>query len=160
MSLRTWDVALTAIIALLLGLSAIYVERTSATQAERTLAKPSDPSVALAQVSNRPRIVFRSTRLGELYGRVAMVPLSDPSGPRAFTSESCDRVFAAHGRTLCLASERGLVTTYAAQVLAGPRFASPSYPAALARRRTGPWRRRRASCRATPTPPRTSPPVS
>ena len=37
-------------------------------------------------------------------------------GPRAITDRTCDRVFAASGRTLCLASEPGLVTRDTAAV--------------------------------------------
>ena len=46
-----------------------------------------------------PRIVFRHTGIDSQYGVVAVVPLDDPSGPRAFTGIACDRVAAtARGR--------------------------------------------------------------
>jgi hypothetical protein len=69
-------------------------------------------------VAHVPHIVFRNTALGPGYGRVAMVPISDPSGPRALTTSQCDRVFAANGHTLCLASDPGVVTTYTAKAWA------------------------------------------
>ena len=47
-----------------------------------------------------------------------MVSLADPAGPRALTSTSCDRVFVARARTLCLASDPGVVTTYTARTFA------------------------------------------
>jgi hypothetical protein len=48
---------------------------------------------------------------------VALVPLDDPEGPRVITSASCDRVYAAASVALCIAADRGLVTTYRAQLL-------------------------------------------
>lgn len=74
-------------------------------------------TVPLAQVEGAPRIVFRNTLLGAGYGDVAMVPLSSPGSARALTSTACERVYAAADRVLCLAADRGVVTTYTAQVL-------------------------------------------
>ena len=45
-----------------------------------------------------------------------MVPLDRPGSPRALTGRQCDRVFATAERMLCLASDRGIVTTYSAWV--------------------------------------------
>ena len=64
-----------------------------------------------------PHLIFRSTALGADYGHVAIAPLSDPDGPRAFTPASCDRVYARDNVGLCLVASRGVVTTYQAQVL-------------------------------------------
>jgi hypothetical protein len=72
---------------------------------------------SLASVSHEPRIVFRNTALGSNYGKVAVVPIDDPGGPRAFTGASCDRVYAAEQKMLCLSSNIGVVTTYNAAVL-------------------------------------------
>lgn len=47
-------------------------------------------------------LLFRNTALGPDYGRLALVSASDPSGPRAYTSLSCDRVDFEGGRGLCL----------------------------------------------------------
>ncbi|WBB69596.1 hypothetical protein [Micromonospora sp. WMMD812] len=71
----------------------------------------------LAAVRAGPHLVFRSTAPGPDYGRVAMVPLSAPDGPRAVTPASCERVHATRDDAVCLAGDRGLVTTYRAQVL-------------------------------------------
>jgi hypothetical protein len=73
----------------------------------------------LATVTAGPHLIFRSTALGPHYGRVAVVPLSTPDGPRAFTPASCERVFAVTDRAICLSAERGLVTTYHSRLL-GP----------------------------------------
>jgi hypothetical protein len=66
----------------------------------------------LAAIISQPHLVFRNTALGEGYGRVAAVPLSDPGGGRAITQASCDRVYAHPAGALCLAANRGLTTTY------------------------------------------------
>jgi hypothetical protein len=73
----------------------------------------------VAAVRNQSRIVFRNTALGSQYGKVAMVALKDPAGPRAITDTSCDRVHAAAQKVLCLSSRKGVVTTYSAHILDG-----------------------------------------
>lgn len=79
------------------------------------------PAVAqggdLAALRAQPHIVFRSTALGPEYGRVAVVPLSAPGGPRTFTPASCERVYATAVDAVCLSAQRGLVTTYQARLL-------------------------------------------
>jgi hypothetical protein len=82
------------------------------------------PTVSLSQISGGPRIVFRNTEIGSDYGKVAMVSLTDPSGPRGITQTSCDRVYAAALRILCLSSNRGAVTSYGAQVLDAVNYQS------------------------------------
>lgn len=71
----------------------------------------------LQAVLSKPHIVFRNTNLRTGYGRLAVVSLADPSGPRAITGTECDRVYAVTGREVCLSSSTGVVTTYAARVL-------------------------------------------
>jgi hypothetical protein len=73
----------------------------------------------LAAVTSEPHLVFRSTALGDSYGRVALAPLSTPDGPRAITPVSCDRIYATASEGLCLSADRGIVTSYRAQLL-GP----------------------------------------
>ncbi|MDM4718588.1 hypothetical protein QTQ03_02855 [Micromonospora sp. WMMA1363] len=73
----------------------------------------------VAAVRSGPHLVFRNTALGTDYGRVAMVPLSASAGPRAIAGVSCERVHATRGDAVCISADRGLVTTYQAQVL-GP----------------------------------------
>jgi len=75
------------------------------------------PRMEVADVEDGPRVVFRSTAPGAEYGRVAMVPLADPVGPRAFTDVTCERVDVGGDRVACLRTERGVVTTFAAQLL-------------------------------------------
>jgi WD40-like Beta Propeller Repeat len=59
-----------------------------------------------------PHIVFRDTARGDGYGRVGIVPLSKPAARPALTGLTCDRVYVAGGRGLCLLADRGVITTY------------------------------------------------
>lgn len=89
-------------------------------RAKHERAVQNAPTVSVTDpgaIEGKPRIVFRSTALGTKYGMVAMVPLDDPAGPRAFTTTSCDRVYATPADVLCLSSKSGITTTYAANVL-------------------------------------------
>jgi hypothetical protein len=94
-----------------------YVLGVRDSQQQAVRGAPAQPTVPVASVESGPRIVFRNAAIGPGYGQVAMVPLSDPGGRRAVTALSCDRVFATSTRTLCLASDRGVATTYSARVL-------------------------------------------
>jgi hypothetical protein len=88
-------------------------------QQETASGSPGQPAPpALSSVESVPHIVFRSTSTGQRYGRVAMVPLSAPAGRPAFTSLSCDRVYAAMTSILCLASS-GLSNTATVYPLSG-----------------------------------------
>jgi hypothetical protein len=68
----------------------------------------SDP----ARVRSGPHIVVRNTAAGPSYGKVALVALADPAGPRAVTDLTCERVYAVSVGGFCLAADRGVVTTY------------------------------------------------
>ncbi|BFU46142.1 TolB family protein [Krasilnikovia sp. MM14-A1004] len=63
-----------------------------------------------ASVSAGPHVVFRNTGAGPDQGRVAVVPLGDPAGPRALTPASCDRVDATRVRAVCLSAHTVLTT--------------------------------------------------
>jgi hypothetical protein len=83
-------------------------------------AAPADqPAEDLSTVVAVPHLVFRHTALGPDYGRVAVVPLASPDGPRHMTPATCQRVFAVTGGALCLFADRGFVTTYAATLYDG-----------------------------------------
>lgn len=88
----------------------------AAVQAAATGAPTRDD---VAAVRAAPHLVFRNTALDAGYGRVSVVPLAEPAGPRAVTGASCERVHATRDDAVCLSADRGLVTTYRAQVL-GP----------------------------------------
>ena len=117
-TLRQRVIALVAVGVVLVGGTTAYLVLSRAKQQEAVRTATPQSTVSLAQVTAGPRIVFRNTAIGPAYGRVAMVPLADPGGPRALTTTSCDRVFVASSRTLCLASDPGVVTTYTAKTFA------------------------------------------
>ena len=106
------------VVALALGTSG-YVLHARAAQVAAQAQDPGVAQVDLATALAGPHVVFRSTALGSSYGDVSVVPLADPSGPRAVTGTACDRVYAVAARYVCLAADRGMATVYRAQVL-GP----------------------------------------
>ena len=116
MTARARAVALIVVCLLAVGGAAAYVLVARDGQREATAAAPAQPTVSVASVQGEPRIVFRDTAIGPDYGKVAMVPLSDPGGPRAVTGQSCDRVFATSDHTLCLGSDGGAGATWRATV--------------------------------------------
>lgn len=71
----------------------------------------------LASVLAKPHVLFRDTQLGATFGKVAAVPLADPGGPRAISTVDAERVHARAGTTVCMQADRGLVTTYKAEIL-------------------------------------------
>jgi hypothetical protein len=117
---RTRLAVLGAVIVLAVGGAVFAVARAHRQQlSARTGAPAVSTRADLAAIERGPHLAFRSTALGEGYGRVALVPLSTPDGARAFTPISCDRVYATARDLLCLSANRGVVTTYHAQVF-GP----------------------------------------
>ncbi|GIH12940.1 hypothetical protein [Rugosimonospora africana] len=108
---------LAAITVLAVGAATGYVVYAHGQRASAAAKQPKTPTIGLSAVSAGPRLVFRSTALGSGYGHVAVVPLTDPDGPRAITPASCDRVYASDSSALCLVADRGLVTTYQARML-------------------------------------------
>jgi Tol biopolymer transport system component len=86
--------------------------------ASSTGATTGDSAVrARAAVASGPRIVFRSTQPGDGYGLVGSVPLADPSGPRTMTDVACDRVYSTGTVSMCLRIDRGVLTTFSANLL-------------------------------------------
>jgi hypothetical protein len=120
-SLRGRGIALAVIVLLAVSGAVAYALDVHTRRTERNKAAPAVARTDLSAIESQPRIVFRNTALGPDYGRVAMVALSDPGGPRGLTETSCDRVYASLAKVLCLSSHQGLVATYQAQVL-GPQL--------------------------------------
>jgi hypothetical protein len=124
MSLRSRVFALVAVVVLVASGATVYVLVSRQELAEAVAGAPPVPVVSdPTTVTGGPRIVFRSTAIGNQYGLVAQVPLADPGGPRLFTTASCERVYATGTAAVCLSANRGLVTTYTAEVL-GPDWRS------------------------------------
>jgi hypothetical protein len=83
--------------------------------------KPTEPLAAgndaeRAAVMAEPHVAFRNTELGSNFGKVELVPLSAPSGPRYVTPLQCDRVAMARGVGVCLTTDQGVVTTYRGEI--------------------------------------------
>jgi hypothetical protein len=64
----------------------------------------------------RAQILYRSTALGDTYGRVSMANVGSIDEPRFVSPIECDRVHFAAGTGLCLAAKRGVFTTFHAYV--------------------------------------------
>jgi hypothetical protein len=77
------------------------------------------PRLAVEDVQRVPHLVVRNTEPGPSSGKVALVPLDDPSGPRAVVDVSCERVAAVRDGAVCLQSVSGVVPTYRAVFLDG-----------------------------------------
>jgi hypothetical protein len=75
----------------------------------------SDPA-AFAEAQKRPHLLFRNTTLGNTFGQLALAPLDALDGPRYTTGLTCERVYYAAGTGLCLAADRGVITTYHAHL--------------------------------------------
>ncbi len=68
----------------------------------------------IAGIASGPHVLLRETGLGDHYGMLSLVPLSNPGSARAATSMACERVSFGGGRGICLQAERGVFTTYRA----------------------------------------------
>ncbi|MDG4828897.1 hypothetical protein O7627_06200 [Solwaraspora sp. WMMD1047] len=116
--LRARLIVLVGIAVLLLGGTGGYVLHVRESQAQTRDRAPAVPTRDdVDAVRGQPHVIFRSTALGTGYGRVALVPLDDPAGPRVLTGRGCERVYATGTETICLSAQRGLVTSYRAQLL-------------------------------------------
>ena len=58
------------------------------------------------------RVVFRSTALGDTYGKLSVVALADPAGPRVVAGPGCERVYATATDGVCITADRGIVAKY------------------------------------------------
>ncbi|MBC2931406.1 PD40 domain-containing protein [Nocardioides sp. zg-1228] len=115
MSVRARVLAFVALTVLLAVAATGYVvvERREV-RAERA-AEPDAEQAPITSVTTGPRIVFRHTGTDSEYGVVAVVPLDDPDGPRAFTDVSCDRVAARSTGASCLVTDPGVTTSFEAR---------------------------------------------
>jgi hypothetical protein len=74
---------------------------------------------------DEPHVVFQSVRGhsgGNTYARVALAPLDEPSRRRVTTRLSCERVYFAASRGLCLVSRQGLLQAGYKATITGPNF--------------------------------------
>jgi hypothetical protein len=73
----------------------------------------------VAAVQAVPHLVVRDTRAGPTYGDIALIPLSDPGGPRADVPVKCERVAATRTRVICLQQVSAVGPVYRAVFLDG-----------------------------------------
>lgn len=95
-------VALVVAVAITSGAVALAQREQSSEQAAR---EPDVAVAAAAEPLSAGTLVFRHTGVDQRYGTVATVPLSEATGPRAFTDVVCDRVDAVVDRVSCLQSD-------------------------------------------------------
>ena len=86
-----------------------YQTRASTTTAVQT--------TRLSENGSAERVVFRSTVADAAYGHIASVAARDTGGDRAVTDIACDRVYMARQTTICLRIDRGILTTFSANLL-------------------------------------------
>jgi hypothetical protein len=115
--IRTRVALLAAICVVALGSALGYLVASRNDQKNLEQHAASVAQISLERLEAHPRIVFRNTALGGSYGRVAMVSLDNPAGPRAITTTPCDRVYATQESVICLSSDRGFIPTYGAHLL-------------------------------------------
>jgi hypothetical protein len=82
---------------------------------------------AWAHILSGPHLVFRSTDLEHGYGRIALAPLDRPN-ERVVSDLACERIDVAAARGICLAADRGFLTTYSARLLDGDLAPGASIP--------------------------------
>ena len=117
--------AFAVVIALAVGLVAGYALVTSGrSRPASPSASNADPAATgLARMAAMPAPPFamvRSLIPDDSHGRVGVVPLSAPEGPRFLTTLACERVFYASGRGVCLTlGTDGMRTTYTAEIFDG-----------------------------------------
>jgi hypothetical protein len=114
-SRKSATIALIALVIVLIAGLAAYVRWTAPTVAPEGAGIPGTSSGATIETVRRaPHMLFRHTGLGNAYGRVVLARLAETDDSRVPTSLACDRVHYAADRGVCLAADRGVVTTYRA----------------------------------------------
>ena len=63
-----------------------------------------------------PQLLFRSAIPDKSFGKLAVAPLSNPNGTRAVSDLTCDRVYFAGGKGLCLTATGAFASQYVAKI--------------------------------------------
>lgn len=95
---------------------ALVVGRGGDDTAPTPSTRPRPSATRLERLIAAPHVVFRNAEVGRAFGRVGVVALDDPEGPRALAPLSCERIDTAGGRGICLTADRGSTTRYRAEV--------------------------------------------
>jgi hypothetical protein len=116
-SARARIITFVVIMAVLAVAAGAYVVREGGEVRAQRAKEPDTAQAPITSVEDGPRIVFRHTGIDQEYGTVAVVPLADPSGARAFTGVACERVAATSTGASCLAADRGAATSFRVEEL-------------------------------------------
>jgi hypothetical protein len=99
-----------------------YVLRARSTAASMPAGASLAPvAESMSALGGRPGLLFTSAAFDRTNGHLALEPLSPEDGGRRIAGLRCDRVHFAAGAGICLSSDRGAITTYAARIF-GPDF--------------------------------------
>jgi hypothetical protein len=128
MSARLRIVLALVLTAVLLGGAALYAVVAVADYRARQSPAGVQRDAAPAGGGDGQRIVFRSTDIDDGYGLVASVAVSDPRGERAISSTACDRVDSTPSESMCLRIDRGVLTTFSANLLSTDGEVVRSWP--------------------------------
>jgi len=112
----------------LLGATAAYcVSAIVGYQARQAVPADAQTAAFDTQVAD-DRIVFRNTTADAAYGLVASVSAADAGGSRSVSDVPCDRVYSEARSTMCLRIDRGVLTTFSANLLDAEGAVQKSWP--------------------------------
>lgn len=103
----------------------LHMEQESQTRLYQQITEGSFSGTDTRAFYQGAGLLFRSTALGETYGRLAQVSFNPPDVDPFVTALHCDRLHFAAGHGVCLTANRGVFTTYEAIIFNGhlqPRF--------------------------------------
>lgn len=135
MNRRTRVAVAAATTVVVLGGAAVYcvLAIVDFQSANAPTAAQSSVSIGSPGAGDGATVVFRSTDTSGGYGYVAQVAADDPRGDRAFSDVQCDRVYAAttaagYPETICLRIDRGILTTFSANLLDAAGEVTKTWP--------------------------------
>lgn len=103
-----------ALLAVVVGYAGLALARRSPLAGSVNTPDPSPGENVIPD--GRPTVIYRSTALDATYGAVVIGTLPSIGQSRWVSALQCDRVYFAAGRGICLAVDRGVVTTARALV--------------------------------------------
>jgi hypothetical protein len=113
---RRRTIGFVAVVLLCVGTTVTYllVQRTANVAAAAAAAEreADTPRLGYEDILDVPHVVVRNTEAGPSYGKVALIPLDDPDGPRAIVDISCERISATDAGAICLQRVPGVLSTY------------------------------------------------
>jgi hypothetical protein len=83
---------------------------------------PEAPATPATDDKTSKKIFFRYNGVDSHYGQLAFAPYERLDQPRFIENLSCEAAYVAGGRGICLAANRGLLTTYAAKLFDAKTF--------------------------------------